>query len=141
MPRSQPRGGSSAGFAFRNKYQQAIADQCRGHTADSRLMLPSHVYRQSEFTLRKKYRYALATYAPVTRGKQKADGFPSAFLLEKICYFAYSTRLTSLITFTLICPGYSSSASSFFAISFAMNMVFESSISSGFTMTLISLPA
>ena len=78
---------------------------------------------------------------PSHGGKQKADGFPSAFLLEKICYFAYSTRLTSLITFTLICPGYSSSASSFFAISFAMNMVFESSTSSGFTITLISLPA
>ena len=78
---------------------------------------------------------------PSHGGKQKADGFPSAFLLEKICYFAYSTRLTSLITFTLICPGYSSSASSFFAISFAMNMVFESSTSSGLTITLISLPA
>ena len=44
------------------------------------------------------------------------------------CYFANSVALVSLITLTLICPGYSSSSSIFLAISLAKNNVSLSEI-------------
>ena len=56
-------------------------------------------------------------------------------------YFAYSTPRNSRITFTLIWPGYSNSASIFFAISFARKSACASSTCSGFTITRTSLPA
>ena len=56
-------------------------------------------------------------------------------------YFAYSTPRNSLMTLTLIWPGYSNSASIFLAISFARKSACASSTCSGFTITRTSLPA
>src|SRR3989344_9323206 len=50
-----------------------------------------------------------------------------------IFYLAYSTTLVSLMTFTLISPGYWSSASIFLAISWAILTAPRSSISVGVT--------
>ncbi len=63
------------------------------------------------------------------------------FLHPLYFYFAYSTALVSLITFTLICPGYSSSLSIFLTMSRAISIVLSSLISSGLTMILTSRPA
>ena len=56
-------------------------------------------------------------------------------------YFAYSTALVSRITLTLIWPGYSSSASSFRAMSRARMIMLSSETSSGLTMMRTSRPA
>ena len=62
--------------------------------------------------------YALAYCTTKTQGI-----FPAFCSL----YFAYSTLRNSRMTFTLICPGYSSSASIFLAISLARKSAFASS--------------
>lgn len=56
-------------------------------------------------------------------------------------YLAYSIFLDSLITFTFICPGYSISFSTLFAMSLAMIVISASDTFSGFTIILTSLPA
>ena len=64
-----------------------------------------------------------------------------SFYFVYLDYFATSVALDSLITLTLIWPGYSISLSIFFAISFARNTIDLSSTSSGLTIILTSLPA
>ena len=66
---------------------------------------------------------------------------PLIFCIVIFCYFAYSTLRVSLITLILICPGYSNSLSICFAISLAKIIESASEITSGLTITLISLPA
>ena len=71
MPRSQPQGGSHGSFAKRDKHRRAIADQCRGHTADSRLMLPvTRGGSHGSFATRNKHRRATAANAPRHTGRQ-----------------------------------------------------------------------
>ena len=62
-------------------------------------------------------------------------------ILHFTFYLAKSTALVSLITLILICPGYSSSSSTLFAKLCANSIVPASSILSGLTIILISLPA
>ena len=61
--------------------------------------------------------------------------------MKKEAYLASSTTLVSLINTTLIVPGYWSSSSILFLISLASLTEDNSSISSGLTITLSSLPA
>ena len=75
------------------------------------------------------------------RMKKRAGACAGSPLSEFSFYFAYSTLRNSRITLTLICPGYSSSDSIFFAISFARNIACASSTCSGFTITRTSRPA
>lgn len=61
--------------------------------------------------------------------------------VASVPYFASSSTLRSRITFTLITPGYVSSASIFFAMSFASRSCVRSSIFLVSTKTRISRPA
>ena len=74
---------------------------------------------------------------------EKAFSFSpqAAFQTLFFSYFANSVQRVSRMTLTLICPGYSSSASICLEISRARSTISASEICSGTTITRTSLPA